>query len=295
MPNWDLDPALFLTPQFQAQAPAEEIACVICSTPSGEGYLRTICIVDVNPTSRTYSEVIGEIALHQPGEPPCGRSRAVAADAGLTIMPRVLLAHTPEHPYGFSSSGFSLHDLSTAISIWYRDRDLAGSSPWIVRKIIEIPEETERADQLPPLLRPSAAIPPLITDLALSLDDRFLYATCWGTGYFTQFDVSDPHAPHEIASVCIGGIATRAAHPSRAGALGGGPSAVTLSRDGRRAYLTNALSPVWDTQLYPDGFQGWMVKVDIDLCGGLAFDPNFFVDFGLQRPHQVRLQGQGLE
>jgi selenium-binding protein 1 len=34
-----------------------------------------------------------------------------------------------------------------------------------------------------------------------------------------------------------------------------------------------------------------MVKVDANAEGGMAFDPDFFIDFGDQRPHQVRLQG----
>jgi hypothetical protein len=38
-----------------------------------------------------------------------------------------------------------------------------------------------------------------------------------------------------------------------------------------------------------------MVKLDVDLCSGLAFNPNFFVDFGEQGPQQMRLQGHGLE
>ena len=37
-------------------------------------------------------------------------------------------------------------------------------------------------DQLPPLLKDFKAVPPIITDLNLSLDDRFLYVSCWGTG-----------------------------------------------------------------------------------------------------------------
>ncbi len=34
-----------------------------------------------------------------------------------------------------------------------------------------------------------------------------------------------------------------------------------------------------------------MVKIDTDAENGIALDPDFFVDFGNQRPHQVRLQG----
>ena len=71
----------------------------------------------------------------------------------------------------------------------------------------------------------------------------------------------------------------------------GGPQMVEVSRDGRRVYLTNSLYVSWDEQFYPDGIQGWAVKLDVGPEGGMQLDPNFFVDFGDQRPHQVRLQG----
>jgi selenium-binding protein 1 len=31
--------------------------------------------------------------------------------------------------------------------------------------------------------------------------------------------------------------------------------------------------------------------LNADPNGGISFDENFFVDFGKERPHQVRLQG----
>jgi selenium-binding protein 1 len=65
---------------------------------------------------------------------------------------------------------------------------------------------------------------------------------------------------------------------------------VEVSRDGRRIYFTNSLYSSWDDQFYP-GMRGWMVRVDANPAGGMAFDPHFFVDFGELRAHQVRLQG----
>lgn len=306
MPTWDLDSAHFLTVPSRVQTPAEEFACVTCATASGGDQAHTICIVDVDPTSRSYSEVVDEIAFAPPIERPfvfrndglfhlstSRVSSALEPDAGLQIAPRLLLAHDAEHPFGFSCPGFSLRELSSAISIWYRDGGPSECRPWESRMVIDIPAEPARVEQLPPLLRPSGLVPPLITDFALSPDDHYLYVACWGTGHLKQFDVSDPLFPREIASVCIGGIAARAAHPSQVKSLGGGPCKVTLSRDGRRVYLTNSLSPSWDAHLYPEGFQGWMAKLDVDPYGGIAFDPTFFVDFGDLRPRQVQLHGQG--
>jgi selenium-binding protein 1 len=37
--------------------------------------------------------------------------------------------------------------------------------------------------------------------------------------------------------------------------------------------------------------KGWMVKVDADPNGGLEMDPDFWVDFGERRSHQIRLEG----
>ena len=67
------------------------------------------------------------------------------------------------------------------------------------------------AEQLPPLLQPFGAVPPLITDIDLSVDDSTLYVSCWGTGELKRFDVSNPRAPRETATVKLGGIAGEAA------------------------------------------------------------------------------------
>jgi selenium-binding protein 1 len=144
---------------------------------------------------------------------------------------------------------------------------------------------------LPPALKPFKAVPPLVTDIELSVDDQLLYVSCWGTGELKQFDVSEPLNPTEVGSVRIGGIVSQAPHPASAQSLNGGPQMVEVSRDGRRVYVTNSLYLPWDAQFYPAGIQGWMVKLDADPAGGMSFDPNFFLDFGDQRPHQVRLQG----
>ena len=37
---------------------------------------------------------------------------------------------------------------------------------------------------------------------------------------------------------------------------------VEISRDGRRVYFTNSLYGAIDPQFYPDGIEGWMVKLD---------------------------------
>ena len=98
-------------------------------------------------------------------------------------------------------------------------------------------------------------MPPLVTDIDLSIDDRFLYVSCWGTGEMRQYDVSDPRKPKLAGSVHIGGIARRTPHPNGK-AFAGGPQMVEISRDGKRVYWTNSLYSTWDDQFYPDGVPG---------------------------------------
>jgi len=197
-------------------------------------------------------------------------------------------AHDPTKAYGFVGVVISLKDLSSSIWTWYRD-----GGKWAVKKIIEIPAEPAEPDQLPPLLKGFKAVPPLVTDIDLSMDDRFLYVSCWGTGDMHQYDVSDPFEPKLTGKVRIGGIVSRASHPrARNGALNGGPQMVEISRDGGRVYFTNSLYGAVDPQFYPDGIDGWMVKLNVDPAGGIAFDPDFFVEWPKShRPHQVRLEG----
>jgi selenium-binding protein 1 len=196
-------------------------------------------------------------------------------------------AHDPTKAYGFAGVVLSLKDLSASIWLWHRT-----NGTWNVQKVIEIPAEPANPDQLPPALKDFKAVPPLVTDIALSLDDRFLYVSCWGTGELRQYDVSDPFRPRLTGTVQLGGIVRRAPHPKNPDRpLNGGPQMVEVSRDGRRVYVTNSLYIPWDPIFYPDGIRGWMVKLNADAQGGLTVDRDFFVDFGDDRPHQVRLEG----
>jgi methanethiol oxidase len=196
-------------------------------------------------------------------------------------------AHDPTKAYGFVNVVVSLKDLSSSIWLWHRD-----NGGWGARKVIEIPAEPANADQLPPLLQGFKAVPPLVTDINLSLDDRLLYVSCWGTGELRVYDVSEPTSPKFTGSVHFGGIVRRAAHPKKpAEPLSGGPQMVEVSRDGRRVYFTNSLYHAWDEQFYPDGVRSWMAKLDVDAAGGVTVDPNFLVEFDGYRSHQIRLEG----
>ncbi len=194
-------------------------------------------------------------------------------------------AHDPTKAYGFVGVVTSLKDLSASVWAWEK----AGSQ-WRAEKVIEIPAEPASEDRLPPLLKGFKAVPPLVTDINLSLDDRWLYVSCWGTGELQQYDVSDFKKPRLTGSVHLGGIVRKASHPLSAGELNGGPQMVELSRDGRRVYLSNSLYASWDEQFYPEGVRPWVTRLDAGSEGGLEFGEGFFTEFE-QRTHQIHLEG----
>src|SRR5438270_7093426 len=198
-------------------------------------------------------------------------------------------SHDPNKTYGFVSVGVSLKDLSASIWMWYREEGRNGK--WAIRKVIEIPAEAADPEKLPPLLKGFKAVPPLVTDINLSLDDRYLYVSCWGSGELRQYDVSDPFKPELTGTVTLGGLVKRQAHPKNPQtALNGAPQMVEISRDGKRVYVTNSLYRTWDEQFYPDGIQGWMAKIDTG-NGGMQLDSKFFLEVDKFRPHQVHLEG----
>jgi selenium-binding protein 1 len=203
-------------------------------------------------------------------------------------------AHDPTKDYGFVGVVISLKDLSSSIWLWYRDKKAAAngsSGPWAVKKIIEIPAEPADPETLPPLLQGFKAVAPLVTDINLSLDDKYLYVSCWGTGEFIQYDVSDPFNPKKVSSVRLGGIVSRAAHPAAPDQpLNGGPQMVEISRDGKRVYFTNGLYSPWDEQFYPEGVRGWVAKLDVG-TNGMTIDKKFFLQTEGMRTHQLRLEG----
>jgi methanethiol oxidase len=197
-------------------------------------------------------------------------------------------AHDPTKSYGFVGVVVSVKDLSSSIWAWRR---AGGNGKWELTKIIDIPAEPAEESELPPALKPFKAVPPLVSDIDLSVDDKFLYVSCWGTGEMRQYDVSDPFEPKFTGSVHLGGIVRRTPHPKTGKPLNGGPQMVEISRDGRRIYFTNSLYSPWDEQFYPEGLEGWMVQLNAGPEGGITPDPDFFLEFEGERPHQVRLQG----
>jgi methanethiol oxidase len=156
-----------------------------------------------------------------------------------------------------------------------------------VEPMIEVENEELEGWPLP------GGVPGLITDVVVSMDDRFAYFSNWLHGDLRQYDISDPAHPTLTGRLWLGGLL---GHPDDAGRdLNGGPQMLQLSLDGRRLYVTNSLYSSWDNQFYP-GLRSWLLRIDCAPEGGMAVDPDFFVDFhdraqGPARAHEVRLQG----
>jgi selenium-binding protein 1 len=195
-------------------------------------------------------------------------------------------AHDPSKDYGFVGVVVDTTNLEASIWTWWRENGRFKTT----KTAVVAPEAADPAT-LPDLLKPFKAVPPLISDIDLSLDDRFLYVACWGTGELRQYDVSDPMQPKLSGSVKVGGIVEHAAHPSGK-PFGGGPQMVEISRDGERIYFTNSLYSSWDDQFYPEGVPGAMVMANAKPGGGIELDRRLCVEFEPgYRSHQVRLEG----
>ncbi len=195
-------------------------------------------------------------------------------DSGLVPL-EVRCLHDPD-----AESGFVGATLSSTIFHFTRD-----NGGWKAEQVLGIEGVEQEGWPFP--------VPALITDLVLSMDDRFLYLSNWLHGDLRQYDVSDPSKPRLTGQLQLGGVLGRPLDGSRE--LNGGPQMLQLSFDGRRLYVTNSLYSTWDNQFYPE-LRSWLLRVNCGPDGGMELDEDFFVDFhdradGPARAHEVRLQG----
>ncbi|MEM9870688.1 MAG: selenium-binding protein SBP56-related protein [Pseudomonadota bacterium] len=196
-------------------------------------------------------------------------------------------AHDPVKEYGFCGVVVDTTNLQGAIFTWWRDE----KGEWQAKKTITIDPVPADADDLPELLKGFGAVPPLVTDIDLSLDDKYLYVACWGLGEMHQYDVTDPMNPVLAGKVEIGGIVAKHKHPTGQ-EFGYGPQMVEISRDGKRVYWTNSLYSTWDDQFYPGERGAAMVMAHVGENGGLTLDKDFWTKFPEgYRSHQIRLEG----
>ena len=96
-------------------------------------------------------------------------------------------AHDPTKAYGFVNCVLSLKTCPRRSGY-----GIATAPNGRSNKVIEIPAEPADPESFRRCCKGFKAVPPLVTDIDLSMDGRFLYVACWGTGDLQQYDVSDP-------------------------------------------------------------------------------------------------------
>lgn len=188
--------------------------------------------------------------------------------------------HDPDSTHGFVGA-----TLSSNMWHWHKP-----NGTWEMEKVIDVPSVELEGWPIP--------VPGLITDLLLSMDDKYLYFSNWLHGDIRQYDVSDPSNPKLTAQVWCGGLLGKGGSVQGHKLLGG-PQMIQLSLDGKRLYVTNSLFSTWDNQFYPEmGEKGcYMLQIDCDTeNGGMKINEDFYVDFskepgGPARAHEMRYPG----
>ena len=186
--------------------------------------------------------------------------------------------HNPASTHGFVGAALSS-------TMWHYHKT---GNEWKADKIIDVPAVKDvKGWDIP--------VPGLITDLVLSMDDKYLYFSNWLHGDIRQYDVSDPANPKLTGQLWLGGVLGKA-REFRGKKLGGGPQMLQLSLDGKRLYVTNSLYSPWDNQFYPQiAKQGsYLLEIDCNTDkGGMTLNERFHVDFGKEpdgpaRAHEIR-------
>lgn len=216
------------------------------------------------------------------------------------LMPlEIRFLHNPN-----ASEGFVGCALSSTVFRFYQKEE----KEWNFEKVIAVSNKKVKGWLLPEM-------PGLITDILISLDDRFLYISCWLHGDIRQYDITNTKLPKLIGQIFLGGSIIRNGPVTviedmelkeqpemiyiKNKPIYGGPQMLQLSLDGKRLYVTTSLYSVWDRQFYPEmiekGAKMLQVNVD-DILGGLSINYNFLIDFG-EEPngpalaHEMRYPG----
>ncbi len=188
--------------------------------------------------------------------------------------------HQPDSTHGFVGAA-----LSSTMWHWF-----SKDGQWEVEKVIDVPSIEAAGWPFP--------VPGLITDLLVSMDDRYLYFSNWLHGDLRQYDVRNPSQPKLVGQLWLGGVLGKSGK-FRGQDFVGGPQMLQLSLDGKRLYVTNSLFSSWDNQFYPAiANKGSSLKqIDCDTeSGGMKLNENFYVDFGAEpggpaRAHEMRFPG----
>ncbi|XP_075464167.1 methanethiol oxidase [Ascaphus truei] len=211
----------------------------------------------------------------------------------------VRFLHNPDADQGLVGCA-----LSSSVFRFYKTQD----ATWAAEKVIQVPSKKVEGWALPDM-------PGLITDILISLDDRFLYFSNWLHGDIRQYDITDMRHPKLVGQAFLGGSIVKGGKVTvlqdteltcqpdplvlKGKKITGGPQMIQLSLDGKRLYVTTSLYSTWDKQFYPDMVKEGSVMMQIDVDtekGGLKVNPNFLVDFGKEPDgpvlaHELRYPG----
>jgi len=205
--------------------------------------------------------------------------------------------HNPDKAEGFVGVA-----LSSTIFRFFKDGET-----WKAEKVVAVEPLDVEGWALPNM-------PGLITDVVLSLDDKFMYFSNWLHGDIRQYDISDSKNPKLVGRIFIGGSTPKGGSVKITGAkagtepeiptvkghiLQGGPQMIQLSLDGKRLYVTNSLFSNWDKQFYPGLYKNgsYILQIDVDTeKGGLTLNNDLYVDFGAEPDgpvlaHEIRYPG----
>jgi selenium-binding protein 1 len=113
---------------------------------------------------------------------------------------------------------------------------------------------------------------PLVVDISLSADDRFLFVTTFMDGMVRVFDVSDPRKPKQVYEHRIGPQVNM----------------VSQSWDGRRVYFTSSLLANWDGV---GGDDAQFLKAFA--WDGAKLEPRFAIDFRAEKLGRAHIMNFG--
>lgn len=208
--------------------------------------------------------------------------------------------HDPYQPHGFVACALSS-------TVFHINR---ASGSWAADLVIKIPSKT--VENWGMKLK---EMPAVITDILISMDDRFLYLSNWVHGDIRQYDISNPAEPKLVGQVFIGGSIVQGGpvtvvndtelkcQPKQLYVKGvkieGGPQMLQLSVDGSRLYVTTSLYSPWDKQFYPELVKKGACLLQLDVNnkkGGMEVNENFLVNFqnepnGPSLAHEIRWPG----
>lgn len=204
-----------------------------------------------------------------------------------------------------ASEGFVGCAVNSNVFRFFRTDD----GTWNSEKVISVPKKTVKDSN------GLKEISGMITDILISLDDKYLYFSNWLHGDVRQYDITNTSKPKLVGQIFLGGLLLKDGlltvvkdselkeQPEpvyiKERRLFGSPQMLQLSLDGKRLYVTTSLFTPWDKQFYPEAVKhgSTLVKLDVDtINGGLSLDQDFLVDFGKEpdgpiMAHETRYPG----